>query len=56
MFVEDGAVFMEKACPDHGYCRDCINSDALLYAKSLWWSFEEHPGQVEPCRDAGVCL
>ena len=49
-FVEDGAVFMEKACPDHGHFRDCINSDALLYSKASWWTFEEHPGQEHPQR------
>ncbi|MFP3936697.1 MAG: tetraether lipid synthase Tes [Phycisphaerae bacterium] len=63
IFVEDGAVFMEKTCPEHGYIRDCVNSDALLYAKSQWWSFEEHPGHQRPhvtgggwCpSDCGLC-
>ena len=47
-FVEDGAVWIEKTCPDHGHFRDCINSDVLLYSKAAWWSFEEHPGQRFP--------
>ena len=47
-FVEDGAVWIEKTCPDHGHFRDCINSDVLLYSKAAWWSFEEHPGQQYP--------
>lgn len=56
VFVEDGAVFMEKCCPEHGHFRDCINSDALLYAKSQWWSFEEHPGHKHPHVTGGqVC-
>ncbi|MBS3735311.1 MAG: radical SAM protein [Phycisphaerae bacterium] len=44
-FVRDGAVWIEKTCPEHGYVRDCINADALLHAKALWWTFEEQPGQ-----------
>ena len=63
VFVEDGAVFMEKTCPDHGYFRDCINSDALLYSKASWWTYEELPGlefpQVKEGRhcpsDCGLC-
>jgi hypothetical protein len=47
-FVEDGAVWIEKTCPEHGYFRDCINSDALLYSKAAWWSYQEHPGQKFP--------
>ncbi len=62
-FVQDSAVWIEKTCPDHGYFRDCINSDVLLYAKAAWWSFEEHPGQQFPqvtdgsrCpSDCGLC-
>ena len=62
-FVEDGAVFIEKTCPDHGHFRDCINADALLHAKAAWWTFEEPPGlefpQVAGTRtcpsDCGLC-
>ena len=62
-FVEDGAVCIEKTCPDHGYVRDCINSSALLYSKAAWWSYEERPGLEEPhvrggknCpSDCGLC-
>ena len=62
-FVQDGAVWIEKTCPEHGYFRDCINSDALLFSKASWWSFEEHPGQQFPqvtggenCpSDCGLC-
>lgn len=62
-FVEDGAVYIEKTCPDHGYYRDCINSDVLLYSKASWWSFQEHAGQQFPkvtdgkdCpSDCGLC-
>lgn len=52
-FVEDGAVFIEKTCPEHGHFRDCINSDALLQSKAAWWTFEEHAGQKRPQRPGG---
>ncbi len=54
-FVQDGAVFIEKTCPEHGYFRDCINRDVLLFSRAAWWSFEEHPGQQFPQVDAGEC-
>jgi len=47
-FVEDGAVFIEKACPEHGHVRDCVSSDVVLYSKAAWWTFEEQPGQERP--------
>lgn len=53
-FVEDGAVYIEKTCPQHGYFRDCINSDVLLFSKAAWWSFEEHPGQKFPQVTGGL--
>ena len=54
-FVEEGAVFIEKTCPEHGYFRDCISSDVLLYSKASWWTFEDAPGQRHPARKAGRC-
>lgn len=55
-FVEDGAVWIEKTCPEHGHFRDCINRDVRLYAKAMWWSFEEHAGAEAPrVRGAGHC-
>jgi uncharacterized radical SAM superfamily Fe-S cluster-containing enzyme len=62
-FVADGAVFIEKACPEHGHFRDCVNSDVLLYSKAAWWTYEEHPGHERPhvtgakhCpSDCGLC-
>jgi hypothetical protein len=62
-FVQDGAVLIEKTCPDHGYFRDCVNSDVLLHAKAAWWTWEEHAGQQFPqvkggrnCpSDCGLC-
>jgi hypothetical protein len=62
-FVADGAVWVEKTCPEHGYFRDCINTDVRVHAKSAWWTYEEHPGQQFPqvtggehCpSDCGLC-
>ncbi|MCJ7544161.1 MAG: radical SAM protein, partial [Phycisphaerae bacterium] len=62
-FVQDGAVFLEKSCPAHGYVRDCINSDVVLYSKAAWWTFQEHGGLEFPHRrarghcpgDCGLC-
>ncbi len=62
-FVDDGMVWIEKTCPDHGHVRDKISADALLYSKATWWSFEEHPGLEHPhtcgqgtCpADCGLC-
>ncbi len=47
-FVEDGAVWAEKTCPEHGYVRDLVNSDVVLYSKAAWWTYEEPPGQEPP--------
>jgi len=55
-FVRDRAVLIEKTCPDHGYFRDCVNSDVLLFSKAAWWSFEEQGGLKRPrATGAGVC-
>jgi len=62
-FVRDGAVLMEKTCPEHGHFSDCVNSDALLYSKAAWWTYEEHAGLRFPqvaggsnCpSDCGLC-
>jgi len=62
-FVQRGAVYMEKNCPEHGYFRDCVSSDVLLYSKAAWWTYRELPGQQFPqvtggCNcpsDCGLC-
>jgi len=62
-FVDGGAVWIEKTCPEHGYVRDCINRDMQIYAKAAYWSFQEHAGQQHPqvsgathCpSDCGLC-
>jgi len=62
-YVSDGAVMIEKNCPEHGHFRDCVNSDAMLFSKASWWSFEDPPGLTEPQKpdghrcpsDCGLC-
>ncbi len=62
-FVEDGAVKIEKNCPEHGYFSDIINSDVNLYLKSAHWSYEELGGLENPGKavangcpsDCGFC-
>ena len=62
-YVRDKAVWIEKTCPEHGYFRDCVNSDVEIFARSSWWSFEEARGLLTPhvCEpkrcpsDCGLC-
>jgi len=55
-YVRDGAVWIEKTCPEHGYFRDCVNRDVNLYAKAAWWSFDEPAGLLRPhVRNATRC-
>jgi len=62
-YVKHGRVMIEKTCPQHGYYRDCVNSDARLYLRASHWTFEEQPGLTHPhvtgaahCpTDCGLC-
>jgi uncharacterized radical SAM superfamily Fe-S cluster-containing enzyme len=62
-YVEDGAVFMEKTCPEHGYFRDKVSSDARLHALLAQRAFEDEAGLEVPhvpgaraCpTDCGLC-
>jgi uncharacterized radical SAM superfamily Fe-S cluster-containing enzyme len=62
-YVRDGAVWIEKTCPEHGYFRDCVNRNAKLYSKWAWVSYEETAGLLSPhvkggkrCpTDCGLC-
>lgn len=47
-YVRDGAVWIEKSCPEHGHFRDKINSNAELYSKCSQWSFDEGTGVINP--------
>jgi 7,8-dihydro-6-hydroxymethylpterin dimethyltransferase len=62
MFEEQGKVFMEKTCPDHGYVKDLYWSDVELYLKAERWEFGDGSGLTNPnthsdmCpRDCGIC-
>ncbi|MBU1209506.1 MAG: radical SAM protein [Proteobacteria bacterium] len=59
----DGQVIMEKTCPDHGFVRDVVYSDAELYKKAERWTYEDGDRILNPqitgakvCPDdCGVC-
>jgi len=48
VFEEDGKVYMEKVCPEHGPCRDLVYSDAKLYVKMQNWTFGDNRGVSNP--------
>jgi uncharacterized radical SAM superfamily Fe-S cluster-containing enzyme len=48
LFEENGKVVMEKTCPQHGYFRDIVYSDARLYLKMEQWSFGDNRGVTNP--------
>jgi uncharacterized radical SAM superfamily Fe-S cluster-containing enzyme len=62
-YEHDGQVWIEKTCPEHGYVRDKVSSDAELYRKGTAWSWDEGFGQLRPhvtgsvrCpTDCGLC-
>ena len=47
-FIEDGKVYMEKTCPEHGYVKDIISSSADLTTKMETWTFEDGLGLTNP--------
>lgn len=62
MFAENGKVYMEKTCPEHGYVKDLYWSDVELYLKAERWEFGDGVGLMNPnthmevCpRDCGLC-
>jgi uncharacterized radical SAM superfamily Fe-S cluster-containing enzyme len=63
LFEENGAVFMEKSCAEHGEFRDKIYSDARLYLKMEEFEFGDNrglenpqlPGAVTCPDDCGMC-
>ena len=55
-FERDGAVWMEKTCPEHGYFRDKVTSDARLYLLCEERCFEDERGvEARQTRDAIAC-
>jgi uncharacterized radical SAM superfamily Fe-S cluster-containing enzyme len=62
MFEEDGKVFMDKTCPEHGYVKDLYWSDVDLYLKAERWEFGDGKGLSNPTTkntscptDCGIC-
>ena len=52
----NGKVFMEKTCPEHGFVRDLVYSDAELYKKCERWTYEDGDGILAPqITGARVC-
>lgn len=48
LFEENGKVYMEKTCPEHGQFRDVIYSDVKLYLKMEEWTFGDGRGVSNP--------
>jgi len=48
LFEENGAVYMEKHCAEHGHFRDKIYSDARLYLKMEEFEFGDERGLENP--------
>jgi uncharacterized radical SAM superfamily Fe-S cluster-containing enzyme len=62
LFAENGKVYMDKTCPEHGYFKDLYWSDVDLYLKAAKWEFGDGSGLMNPntyseiCpRDCGIC-
>ena len=56
LFEENGAVYMEKTCAEHGEFRDKIYSDARLYLKMEEFEFGDNRGLQNPqYADAARC-
>jgi uncharacterized radical SAM superfamily Fe-S cluster-containing enzyme len=48
IYEDGGRVVMDKTCPDHGYFKDTVYSDAKLYLKMEEWSFGDNRGVSNP--------
>jgi len=63
IFEDNGKVYMEKTCPDHGYVKDLYWSDVELYLKVEKGEFGDGRGLMNPytmyrgkCpNDCGIC-
>jgi uncharacterized radical SAM superfamily Fe-S cluster-containing enzyme len=55
-YVKDNVVFIEKTCPEHGYFRDTISTDARLFRKAAEAVFQDERGVRAPqVHDAQSC-
>ena len=56
VFEWQGDVYMEKACPAHGYVRDRVFTNSKLFLKLQQWSFRDGAGLENPqVTDAASC-
>lgn len=63
LLAEDGKVWMDKTCPEHGDFRDLYYSDVRLYLKMEQWQFGDNRGlsnsaipNAKACPDqCGLC-
>jgi len=63
LFAEDGKVWMEKTCPEHGYYKDIYWSDVEMYLRAEDFTYGEGKGLSNPkvtdasnCpHDCGIC-
>jgi 7,8-dihydro-6-hydroxymethylpterin dimethyltransferase len=56
IIADDGHVFMDKVCPEHGEFRDRLSSDIDLYLKMDTWTFGDGQGLTNPAiPNATVC-
>ena len=53
LFAENGKVYMEKTCPEHGYFKDLYWSDVDLYLKAEKWEFGDGAGLSNPITVTG---
>ncbi len=52
LFEEEGKVWMDKTCPEHGYVKDLYWSDVELYLKAEEWTFGDGRGLANPVTQA----
>ena len=56
IFEEDGKVWIDKTCAEHGYFRDVYYGDVRLYLKMEEWNFGDGVGLSNPAvPDASQC-
>jgi uncharacterized radical SAM superfamily Fe-S cluster-containing enzyme len=56
IFEENGKVWIDKTCPEHGYFRDVYFGDVRLYLKMEEWHFGDGVGLANPAvTDATRC-
>jgi len=48
MFEEEGKVFMEKTCPEHGYFKELYWSDVEMFLRAEKFSFGDNRGLSNP--------